>query len=211
MSHRRGWGQEGGFPARGAHHPPESAAGGQELTPFRGVDGKRRNKTQLTQKKKKTKQELGYGNDGAQSSGQTGESACSLLAGGSKDRKVFFQTQKTLIYFQRSSVKESPIPTRENSCLRARKPHCEGSRGAISLLPTLRVVRRQSEASCALDESRGVSFFGQNAPGHGQAHLKTEAPSPAFPASPAQRTGKATAATSRSHSPLQINHYTQFK
>lgn len=135
MSHRRGWAQERGFPAREAHHPLERAAG-QELTPFHGADGKHRNKIQLTQKKKP--QELGYGNDGAQLSGQTGGSACSLLAKGSKDLKVFSRPKRCLFIFIDHLLRrtlflqgKSPISVQGNLGARA----AEGSADQFPLYP----------------------------------------------------------------------------
>lgn len=103
---RAGMGER--IPSHGSTSPTGKSSR-QELTPFHG---KCRNQIQL----KARKQELSYRNEGEQLSGQSRGAACSLLAGGSEDIKVFSSPKTYTFIFKdvplrRALFLQEQIPT----------------------------------------------------------------------------------------------------
>lgn len=122
------------------------------------------------------KQELSYGKEGVQLSGQTRGSACSLLAGGSKDTEVFSRPKTYAFIFKdlllgRALFLQGQIPTSAEKLFQAFCKEASGQRGcrAFPPLPTSARVR-QMFLACRMNG--GLTCFGQE--GHIQPPPKAE-------------------------------------
>lgn len=115
------------------------------------------------------KQELSYRNEGEELSGQTRGSACSLLAGGSEDMKVFSRPKTYAFIFKdlplrRALFLQKQIPTSAEKLFQGFYKETSGERG-LPLYPYLL-------SACRMNG--GSHFFGPD--GHIQAPPKHKPP-----------------------------------
>lgn len=109
------------------------------------------------------KQELSYGNEGEQLSGQTRGSACSLLAGGSKDTKVFSRPKTYAFIFKdlllrRALFLQGQIPTSAEKLFQASCMAASGQRCLQSISPFTHICTGEVNVPCMQDE-RGTHMF----------------------------------------------------
>lgn len=107
------------------------------------------------------KQELSYRNEGEQLSGQTRGAACSLLAAGSEDIKVFSRPKTYAFIFKdlplrRALFLQEQIPTSAEKLFQAFCKETSMQRGLQSISPTSAWVRN---ALCMQHEWGGSHFL----------------------------------------------------
>lgn len=110
------------------------------------------------------KQELSYRNEGEQLSGQTRGSACSLLAGGSKDMKVFSRPKTYAVIFKdlllrRALFLQEQISTSAEKLFQAFCKETSEQRGLQSISPFIHICLDEANAPCMQDEQGAHIFF----------------------------------------------------
>lgn len=145
-------------------------------------------------------------------SGQSRGSACSLLAGGSKDTEVFSRPKTYTFIFKdlllrRALFLQEQIPTSAKKLFQAFCKETSGQRGLQSISPFTHICMGEANVPCVQDEQGAHSFWPRwPSPGIPQSRN----PTPISPSLTHMKGGKATAASCFC-SVLKINYYSQSK